>query len=145
MKALWERAFEAFRRMIPAPAADGFGGYGTVFSEGEPFRGTAVPAQDGEMDGGPLSVPGGRVRILAEGSASLRYGDTVRREADGALFRITGEIRRPPENAGFGFIWAPGERISGEEGVSEDGWRSLSGGSADGAGNTEAERTEAER
>ena len=143
MTALWDKSFEAFRRMIPAPASDGFGGFGSVLREGEFFRGTVVPVSEGEGAGGPLSTPGGRVRLAAEGTASLRYGDTVRREADGALFRITGEVRRPPEGAGFGFLSAPGERIPGEGGVSEDGWRALS----DGAGScdTEADEKEAER
>lgn len=145
MTALWDRTFEAFRRMVPAPASDGFGGYGEIFREGELFQGTVSPVSEGDMDGGPLSTPGGRVRIAAERSASLRYGDTVRREADGALFRITGEVRCPPEGAGFGFLSAPGERISGVGGVSEDGWRALSGGSGDGSCDAEADGKEAER
>ena len=131
MQTVWEKAFEAFRRMIPAPVEDGCGGYGRRFAEGEAFRGAAVPLGGGELDGGPVSLPGGRVRIAAERSAPLRYGDTVMRLSDGALFRITGEVSRPPECAGIGFQSADAERIGGEDGVFGDGWPSPAGGSGE--------------
>ena len=130
MAGLWQKAFEGFRRMIPAPAEDGCGGYGRTFAEGEAFWGAAVPLSAGEHDGGPVSLPGGRVRIAAERSAPLRYGDTVMRLSDGALFRIAGEVSRPPDGAGIGFQSAPAERIGSENGVLEDGWPSSAGGSA---------------
>ncbi|MBO7403431.1 MAG: hypothetical protein J6V24_00580 [Clostridia bacterium] len=85
-----------------------------------------------ELDTGPVSSPGGRYRITAERSAPLRYGDTVRRLPDGALFRITGEVCRTPEGAGIELLSAPAARIGGEDGVTEDGSPDLSGESADG-------------
>ena len=140
MGSLSDKAFVPFCRMIPRPAEDGFGGYGTLFAEGEPFRGAAIPLNENELDTGPVSSPGGRYRITAERSAPLGYGDTVRRLTDGALFRITGEVCRTPEGAGIELLSAPAERI----GAAEDGLPDLSGHAADG-GETSDPAPEAEQ
>ena len=121
MKRLWEKIAEPFRVLCPAPEGDGYGGCRLRFSEGAVFRGAAVPDRRGEADGGPVRLPGGGVRLTAERDAPIGYGDYVRRESDGAVFRISGEVIRTPEGASFGMAAAEALRIGGPDREREEG------------------------
>ncbi|MBE6725663.1 MAG: hypothetical protein E7576_10830 [Ruminococcaceae bacterium] len=113
MKRLWENCAEPFRVLESSPAGDGFGGCEARFSEGAVFLGAAVPLRRGEAGGGPVRLPGGGYRLTAEADAPIRYGAYVRRESDGAVFRISGEVSRTPEGASFALAAAEAERIGG--------------------------------
>ncbi len=127
MGALYERMFEALKRVIPGTDAvsEGMGGaeeaaYGGV------FRGALVPMRAAERKDGPGRSAGGRYRLAAEKTAALRYGDTVQREQDGALFRIVGEPSEAPAGSLADFIAAEAEPVwipclSGEEEENEEG------------------------
>ena len=125
MEALYERMFEALRRMIPGTDSDSDGmGGAEKAAYGDVFCGALVPMRAAERKDGPGRSAGGRYRLAAEKTAALRYGDTVRRERDGALFRIVGEPSAAPAGSLADFIAAEAEpvwipRPSGEEG--EDG------------------------
>lgn len=116
-----EALFTQFRRLIPRPAEDGCGGYERLFEEGEAFSGAAVSLRGRDSGGGPLTAAGGRYLLTAERTAPIRHGDYLCRSEDGAVFRVTGEVQRTPENAGIALASAEAERLGGLDGVWEDG------------------------
>jgi len=142
-KTLPEVLFTQFRRLIPRPGEDGCGGYDRLFGEGEAFSGAAVSVGERNTGGGPVTAAGGRYLLTAERNAPLRSGDYIYRTEDGAVFRISGEIRRTPEAAGIGLLSAEAERLGGLDGVWEDGSPLRSAGLSGEAGSEPKKEAEA--
>ena len=109
---LFARMAEDFRRFSAETASDGIGGTTLSGEAGPVFRAFVQPVRESLTDTAPDRPLLGRTRLTAErnvASASLARGDTVMRQSDGAVFRITGEVFSSPAGASFQLITAEAE------------------------------------
>lgn len=106
------RWFEPFMLLEAAHVPDGLGGSGMTLTEVTPFRGALThTASDAETAAGQLVLKHQPV-LLHEFDVTLAPGDYVRRERDGAVWRVTGSSgdMRTPAFSGLQFAQVPVER-----------------------------------
>lgn len=96
-------------RLIPHRRRDGLGGFTACWREGEAFRAAVVPEGTKKASEAGAAREARVYRVTAEPGVALGFHDVFRRERDGAVFRVTGALGRPPACAGFDFAQAMAE------------------------------------
>lgn len=108
-----EKWFEDFTLMAKQSIPDGLGGETTLYDPDMPFRGalTLVPGEEFPMGGQPVLKE--NPVLLHELDVTLAPGDRVRREKDGAIYRVGGHSggMRAPAWSGLQFAQVPVERV----------------------------------
>lgn len=108
-----EKWFEAFTLMKAESASDNHGGTTTLYTPDVPFRGalTLVAGEEIPMGGRPVLQE--NPVLLHELDVTLVPGDRVRREKDGAIYRVGGRSdgMRAPAWSGLQFAQVPVERV----------------------------------
>ena len=108
-----ERWFEDFILLQKQSTPDGRGGVSTLCTPDISFRGalTLVPAEEFPMGGQPVMQE--NPVLLHETDVTLTSGDRVRREKDGAVYRVCGHSggMRAPAWSGLRFTQVPVERV----------------------------------
>lgn len=108
-----ERWFEAFTLLEKQAAPDGLGGENISFAPFAAFRGvlTMIPGTIFPMGGQPVMKED--PVLLHDFDVTLMPGDHVRREQNGAVYRVTGrsDMLRSPAWSGLNFAQAPVERV----------------------------------
>lgn len=107
-----DQFFEPFTLLTPACIQDGLGGTATELTPFVAFRGalTQIAAQEQDT-AGRMSLRS-RPVLLHDFDVTLRMGDRVRREKDGAIYRVAGrpEDMRTPAFSSLRFAQVPVER-----------------------------------
>lgn len=104
---------ESFRVMEWAGESDGFGGQRERRTAGKQFG--ALATREGEetlADGGLLLTKG---QVMHETCVRLKAGQVIRRERDGALYRVmsNSEMRVAPDGGRLRFAQVGAERLMG--------------------------------
>ncbi|MBQ8556291.1 MAG: hypothetical protein IJ438_10535 [Clostridia bacterium] len=103
--------FEPFALLERQSEPDGLGGESIRFAYVAPFAGALTQMADAQADiGGSLALRSEPV-LLHDFEVTLRCGDYVRREHDGAIYRVCGQDARPPRVSALAFAQAPVERL----------------------------------
>lgn len=90
---------EDFARLIPSEASpDGLGGHDQTWTDGAPFRAFLREERTGETREAQRMIEAPRLLLVVSGDVSLAYHDIVKRQSDGAVFRLLSdtENRRTP-------------------------------------------------
>lgn len=106
-----EKWFEAFTRLNPTPASDGLGAAPPALTEDLPFLGALTYTPTREFTAGERPVLSDAPVLLYEYDVTLAPGDRVRREKDGAVYRVTGQGMQAPAWSGLRFAQAQVERL----------------------------------
>lgn len=108
-----EKWFEDFTLLEKHAIPDGVAGQTTLYNPGVPFRGalTLVTGEEFPMGGQPVLKE--NPVLLHELDVTLSPGDRVRREKDGAVYRVGGHSggMRAPAWSGLQFAQVPVERV----------------------------------
>lgn len=108
-----ERWFEAFTLLEKHAAPDGLGGESVTFGPYAAFRGvlTLIPGSVFPMGGQPVLQE--NPVLLHDFDVTLQPGDYVRREQNGAVYRVQGrsDLMRSPAWSGLNFAQAAVERV----------------------------------
>ena len=104
---------EPFTLLTRTQTPDALGGTATTWTPGPAFRGgiTHVPGDETRIAG--LSALRTIPVLVHDYDLTLRQGDRVRRDADGAIYRVAGHSAdmRTPATADLRFAQVPVERI----------------------------------
>ncbi len=106
--------FEPFMLLRLRGVPDGAGGQHRVLTDDVPFlAGITQTAGRSEEIAGQSALHATPV-LLHELDVTLEYGDIVRRERDGALYRVTGRTRdmMTPAFSGLQYAQVPVERLA---------------------------------
>lgn len=106
-----EKWFEAFTLLKATPVADGLGAAPPALTEDIPFLGALTYAVEQVLTAGERPVLADAPVLLHEYDVTLAPGDRVRREKDGAVYRVTGQGMRAPAWSGLRFGQAQVERL----------------------------------
>lgn len=108
-----ERWFEAFTLLEKETVPDGLGGTGTTYVPILGFRGalTTTTAEQTVMAEQPILAE--TLVLLHEFDITLSSGECVRREKDGAMYRVADRSgnMRAPAFSGLRFAQVPVERL----------------------------------
>ena len=109
MLARW---YEPFMLLEASRTPDGLGGSSLTLTDDIPFRGVLTLTVSGETTAAGQPALTHQPVLLYELDVTLSPGDYVRRERDGAVFRVTGRAGdlRAPAFSGLQFAQAPVER-----------------------------------
>lgn len=107
-----ERYFEAFTLLEATHEPDGLGGQRLVLTPGAAFSGAITHTAGQEAKSGGRTALHLEAALLHEYDLTLVPGDHVRRERDGAVFRVTGRSdgMRTPAFSGLRYAQVPVER-----------------------------------
>lgn len=91
---------------------DGLGGYSTEWSDGEKFKAAIVKNNSMEAKVAEKSGVTELYQITVKEGTQLNYHDIFRRDSDGAVFRVTSNIKdsETPAMASFHFGQVSAER-----------------------------------
>lgn len=105
--------FEPFTLLECRAEADGMGGERETWQDALNFRGALTQACGEEISSGGRATELLRLTLLHEMDVTLVTGDRVRRERDGAVFRVSGGsgCMRTPAFSGLQFAQARVERM----------------------------------
>ncbi|MBQ4581313.1 MAG: hypothetical protein IJA83_11705 [Clostridia bacterium] len=106
-----EKWFEPFNLLARAPVNDGLGAYPSAFAEDIPFRGVLVFTIAGEISAGGQPALEDTPTLLYDPDVTLVLGDRVRREKDGAIYRVCGGSMGAPDYSGLHFSQVKLERL----------------------------------
>ena len=108
-----EKWFEPFTLLERASSPDGMGGECVTWQEILVFQGVMTYAAEDEITAAGQRMAAARTVLLHEFDVTLSPGDHVRREKDGAIFRIAGrsDSMRAPAFSGLRFAQIPAERV----------------------------------
>lgn len=106
-----ERWFEAFTLLEQSSLPDGLGGIRASFAPGLAFQGVLTLTTGEETELAGQVVLQEKPVLLYEFDVTLAPGDHVRREKDGAVYRVTGRSLRAPAFSSLRFCQAPVERL----------------------------------
>ncbi len=108
-----ERWFEPFALLEKAAVPDGLGGESLGFSPALTFQGVLSFTSDPQDTMAGQSVPAESLVLLHEFDVTLTPGDHVRRERDGAVYRVTtrSDSMRAPAFSGLRFAQVGVERL----------------------------------
>lgn len=108
-----ERRFEAFTLLESISVPDSLGGQTGGYRDAAPFTGvlTMIPGTEFPMGGQPVLVD--HPVLLHDFDVTLQPGDHVRREQNGAIYRVAGcsDMLRSPAWSGLNFAQVPVERV----------------------------------
>ena len=93
-----ERCFEPFTLLERIAVPDGLGGEQTGFRAVTDFRGALVFTPGREITLAEQTIPAEAMALLHEFDVTLTAGDFVRREKNGAVYRVkthSGSMRAP--------------------------------------------------
>lgn len=108
-----QKWFEAFMLLERKSAADGKGGEVVTYGEQAAFQGALTYcAGEASTAGGQFALAENPA-LLHEWDVTLAPGNYVRREKDGAVYRVTdfSDRLRAPAFSGLGFCQVPVERV----------------------------------
>ena len=105
--------FESMMLLERRAEPDDLGGETLSFQDVTSFRGALTHTCGEEIPVGGRATLALRPVLLHEPDVTLMAGDTVRRERDGSLWRVTGSSdgMRTPAFSGLQFAQAPVERL----------------------------------
>ena len=105
--------WEAFRRMDRADVPDGLGGQAEKLTPGEGFRAGLCPERAREDSPGGAAAVRERYQLVHEAGVTLGPGEVIRREKDGALYRVAGhsDHGRAPQRGRLAFCQVQVERL----------------------------------
>lgn len=108
-----ERWFEAFTLLEKAAAPDGLGGETAALTPSIPFQGALTLTAGDMTNAAGQPVLAESPVLLHETDVTLVPGDHIRREKDGAVYRVTdrSDMLRAPAFSGLKFAQAPVERV----------------------------------
>lgn len=108
-----ERWFEPFALLEKASVQDGLGGEYAAWVPVLDFQGVLSVTAEGMSAIAGQTIPTQRLVLLHEDDVTLTPGDQVRRERDGAVYRVTGgaDSRRAPAFSGLRFAQVNVERV----------------------------------
>ncbi len=107
-----DQFFEDFTLLTPQNSPDGLGGISQTLSPFVGFRGALTQIASTEKEAaGRLTLQSQPV-LLYDFDVTLHHGDRVRRERDGAVYRVAGrpEDMRAPDFSSLRFAQVPVER-----------------------------------
>lgn len=109
-----EKWFEPFTLLETVAVSDGMGGENRSFTGGTPFRGALSYTTDGTAEAAGQFLLKETPVLLHEFDLTLVPGDRIRREMDGAFYRVTGrsDNLRAPAFSGLRFAQVPVERVA---------------------------------
>lgn len=107
-----DRWFEDFTLLEAAHTPDGLGASPLTLSDAVPFRGVLTHTAAEEQNAAGQLVLKRQPILLHEFDVTLSPGDYVRRERDGAVWRVAGrsDDMRTPAFSGLQFAQVPVER-----------------------------------
>lgn len=108
-----EKWFEAFTLLKEQSAPDGHGGVTILYTPDIPFRGALTLVAGDELLMGGQPVLQENPVLLHELDVTLVPGDRLRREKDGAVYRVGGRSdgMRTPAWSGLRFCQVPVEKV----------------------------------
>ena len=108
-----ERWFEPFTLLEKSTADDGLGGTEASYTPMFGFRGALCTAPAAETTLAGQAVQAEALVLLHEFDVTLSTGEYVRREKDGALYRVADRsgLMRTPAFSGLRFAQVPLERL----------------------------------
>lgn len=108
-----ERWFEPFTLLERIAVRDEMGGEHVSFDPVLSFQGVMSLTAESEVTVAGQAVSAESLVLLHEFDVTLSPGDYVRREKDGAVFRVTGRSgnRRAPAFSGLRFAQVNAERV----------------------------------
>lgn len=108
-----EKWFEDFTLLKKIRAADGLGAKPAAFTVDTAFRGALTLTMGSEITAAGQPVLADSPVLLYDFDVTLAHGDHIRREKDGAIYRVTGrgEGMRAPAWSGLRFAQTPVERL----------------------------------
>ena len=106
-----EKWFEPFTLLARVPVSDSLGAYPPVFAEDIPFRGVITFTLGREIPAGGQPVLEDTPVLLYDPDVTLTTGDQVRREKDGATYRVCGGSMGAPAHSGLHFSQVKLERL----------------------------------
>lgn len=108
-----QRWFEPFTMLIAIARSDSLGGHQIRFDTDFPFQGVLTFTTGKEITAGGQPLLEETPVLLHEFDVTLVPGDYVRREQDGAVYRVTGrsDSMRAPTYSGLRFAQVPVERV----------------------------------
>lgn len=108
-----EKWFEPFTLLDRNATPDGMGGGYVTWSEATPFQGVLTFTAEDEVTAAGQRLLAEHPVLLHEFDVTLAPGDHVRREKDGAVFRVAGRSDNlcAPAFSGLRFAQVPVERV----------------------------------
>ncbi len=106
-----EKWFEAFTLLAQTPADDGLGACPPVLTEDTAFCGALTFTAAEEITAGCQPILEDKPTLLYDPDVTLTLGDRVRREKDGAIYRVCGGSMGAPRYSGLRFAQAKVERL----------------------------------
>lgn len=106
-----EKWFEAFTLLAQVPVDDGLGARPPALAEDVPFRGALTFTVAGEIPAGGQIALEDTPTLLYDPDVTLVAGDRVRREKDGAIYRIKGGSMGAPAFSGLRIAQVKAERL----------------------------------
>lgn len=108
-----EKWFESFTLLEKQTEPDGMGGECFTYSPLLPFRGALTFTTGSEISAAGQMMLQENPVLLHEFDVTLAPNDHVRREKDGAVYRVTGaaDSMRSPAFSGLRFAQVPVERV----------------------------------
>lgn len=108
-----QRWFEPFTMLVTSARPDSLGGQQLSFDADFLFQGVLSFTTGREITAGSQLLLEETPMLLHEFDVTLSPGDYVRREQDGAIYRVTGrsDNMRSPASSGLGFAQVPVERV----------------------------------
>ena len=108
-----EKWFEPFILLERVSSPDGMGGECVTWQELLPFQGVMTFTTEDEITAAGQRMAAAQTVLIHEFDITLSPGDHVRREKDGAVYRVQGrsEDLRSPAFSGLQFAQVPVERL----------------------------------
>lgn len=108
-----EDFWEGFRRMEATGEADGLGGQAEALAEKESFRAGLCPERMQSALQGVAAAAQERYQLVHEAGVTLAPGEIIRRESDGALYRVAGhsDYARAPRRGRLAICQVRVERL----------------------------------
>lgn len=102
---------EPFYQLVTVSSPDGEGGENVTWNEGQRIFIACIRshASEGTVAGKKDAVSAFTMAFYRD--AELKYGDYLRRESDGAAFRITSPPVQPPGRTAVKFMLATAEQV----------------------------------
>ena len=108
-----EKWFEAFTLLEKSRTPDGLGSESVTFTPGTAFHGALTWTEDEALSAGGRPVLNSCPALLHDFDVTLLPDDHVRREKDGAIYRVTSrsDALRSPAASGLRFAQVSLERV----------------------------------
>lgn len=106
-----EKWFEPFMLMIRVPGDDSLGAFPAALAEDLPFQGALTYTAAGEIPAGGQPALEDTPTLLYDPDVTLTSGDLIRRQKDGALYRVCSGSMGAPPHSGLRFFQVRVERL----------------------------------